>query len=235
MKKKLAVVLAGVAAFSLCFALVGCGGNTTSGDDGTTAMPEPAANLAPTEVDPGRVSTGDNTSDIWWLDGAVGTEGIYITHAGNDVGRSITWVDAEGNDVDSVFDCALTDDNHFVNAEGVTPEFDVVFYDNMMCYDYVTGNWYIRGNVDELMPLVAGKTFAREDGRWSVTFNEDGTIEDTYNGETITGTFEFLSPTVVELVYDGGSPDPETLYIVVEDDGTVYLDTGWEYMTEVTG
>lgn len=238
MRKWLAAAVSFAFASALCVALSGC----SSSDSGDVQEPEapteeaaaqPEAVIMPDEIDSGHVvdNAMDRTSDIWWKDGKEGSEGIYITDAANDAGRCVSWVDGSGKDVDSQFDCEISPDGHLVSVDGAEPACDIVFNDNLTCYDYVSGNWYIRGDADELNASLADLTFASESGSWTVTFNSDGTFDDDYDGEQATGTWEFITSANVRLVYDGGDLDDEILDAEFSDGQVVKLSNTWNSLS----
>lgn len=237
-----------ICAFALALGLCGCGGS----DDGANApsidepadaieVVEPAANVAPVDIDSGHVPLDayqaslpwydeGRTSDIWWKDGQEGIEGLFLTNAGNDAGKSVTWVDGDGNETASQFDLEVSDDGHLVSKEGADPAVDIVFNDPLTCYDAVSDAWYVRGDAAELAGLLEGLSLATEDGRWTVTFGEDGTFAEVYDEEEGTGTWEFISSCNVRLTYDNG-PAPETLDVVRDETGQVIeLSSSWNHL-----
>ena len=236
MKKKLALMM--VLVFALCCTLAGCSSNTNSDAEGGDAAVEekamePAANLFPEDVYSGYVVGNDGrTSDIWWKDGQEGTEGIYITDAGNDAGKCVTWVDASGKDVDSQFYCEVSPEGHLVSEEGREPAVDIVFNDDLTCYDYVADAWYIRGDADQLLQLLQGLTFSTDDGDWTITFNPDGTFTDVVSdGEEATGTYRFISSANVLLAYDDANIGEERLDLEMQDGEVVALSNTWNHLT----
>ena len=238
MKKRLALAVTLAFAGVLCFALLGCSSGESGADAGDAApaaeepAADPVANVSPDEIDPGHVvGNEDRTSDIWWKDGQAGTEGIYVTNAANDAGLAVTWVDADGKDLEMQFDCEISPDGHLMSVEGAEPACDIVFNDNLTCYDYVSGNWYIRGNADELNASLAGLTFTSDSGSWTVTFNADGTFDDDYDGEQATGTWEFITSANVLLVYDGGEIDDAVLDAEFSDGQVVALSNTWNSLS----
>ncbi|MBO4365971.1 MAG: hypothetical protein J5804_06750 [Eggerthellaceae bacterium] len=241
MKKKLALMVVFASVFALCFALMGCGSDAESGAESTGATAEetakePAANVFPEEIYSGYVVDNDGrTSDIWWKDGQEGTEGIYITDAGNEAGKCVTWVDGDGKDVDSQFYCEVSPEGHLVSEEGKEPELDIVFNDDLTCYDYVTDTWYIRGDADQLTSELAGLTFATDDDSWTITFNPDGTFTDVVsNGDEATGTYKFISSCNILLTYDDAGIGEEKLDLEMKDGQVEALSNTWNHLSVVS-
>lgn len=245
--------LATLCTLLLGLALVGCGkgsdtGKTDQSQTSTQAESapeeefiEPEATLSPADIDSGYVPEDAyhaaqpwndeyRTSDIWWKDGQEGTEGIFLTNAGNDAGKAVTWVDGDGYETDTQFEMTITEDNHLASKPGEEPAIDLVFNDHLTCFDSVSGTWYVRGDADELNALLAELSVTTEDGRWSIMFAEGGTFSDVYDDEESTGTWEFISSCNIRLTYDSGL-DPEVLDVVRNEDGQVIeLSNTWNQL-----
>lgn len=253
MKRFMTGVFAVACAGAMCMGLVACGGGSSSGSASASSASASASASAssasasassssasalnpdnlvdPATINPGWLDSGVRTSDVWFLNGDTSAEGIFFTNAANDAGLSYTKVDANDEETDSEFDLIITEDLHLRTAGTTAPKIDIVFDDDMNCYDYVTGNFYSRGDLQELTNMVAGKTFADPDRQIEMTFFEDGTYTETVKGESENGTWKVAASTVVEMTYDSDGYVEE--YRLTIDDGAVtqIMDSGWKYYT----
>ena len=155
MKRLITCIFAIACVSALCAGLVGCGSNgsssATSSASSSSASAsaassaaassdstsQPAANVDPATIDPG-------APDIWRLNGDASAEGIRFEKSSNEAGLSFIRVSASGEDGDGEFNLIITDEKHLRTPMGTAPKIDIVFTDENTCYDYVTGNWYIR-------------------------------------------------------------------------------------------
>ena len=149
MKRFVAVALAVACMAALCAGLVACGGGSggssssarassaSASSTASSGASQPAANVNPSAINPG-------APDIWRLDGNASAEGIRFEKSSNEAGLSFVRVSAAGEDGDGEFNLVITDEGHLRTPLGTAPKIDIVFTDDKTCYDYVTGNWYIR-------------------------------------------------------------------------------------------
>ena len=162
MKRLMIVALAVACSCALCAGMVGCGSGASSSaassasasatasasasaaaaSTGNAAQPQ--ANISPADINPSLVS-GEGSYDIWYLDGDKSAAGVRFAPEQNDAGLSFVRVDASGQDGDGEFNLVITDEKHLRTPLDTAPKIDIVFVDDMTCYDYVTGSWYIRG------------------------------------------------------------------------------------------
>ena len=228
MKRFITCILAVACAGALCVGLVGCGSGGSKGSDSassastsvsasasaTTSTSTKATSssstaktgeyLDPATINPGWLDDGVREYDVWYRDGDTSAEGIYFSYdESNEAGLSFTRVDANNQDGDSEFNLVITEDKHLRTPEGTAPKIDIVFDDEMNCYDYVKGEFYCRGDLKKLTSMVAGKSYKMDGDRdIVVTFNPDGTYVETVDGESETGTWKVAAATVVEMTYD---------------------------------
>lgn len=253
MKRIMTGVFAIVCAGALCVGLAGCGGGSKSASSAAASASASASASAaasssvasssaasadeyvdPATINPGWLDSDVRTSDVWFLNGDKSAGGIFFTNAANEAGLSYTKVDANDQDGDSEFNLVITEDKHLRTAGNTAPKIDIVFDDVMTCYDYVSGNFYIRGDLKELTSMMAGKTYkAEERDDVEMTFNEDGTYVETVKGKSETGTWKIAAATVVEMTYDSDGYVEE--YRMTIDNGTVprLMDSGWKYYSLV--
>lgn len=204
MSKIFCTIVTGASSLALALTLSACGGTdtgTTATTAETTAQVETAssteAEIDPSTVHPGYITDEDNiagTSDMWYAtDGA--KDALYLTHAGNDAGRTVTFVDADGGE-DSLWDLEVKD-GHLKNSEGASTDdraVDITFQDAFTCYDAATGTHYLRGmrTVADNDALFAGASFVldRDDpDKRRYDFADDGTVILTTDGKEIAGTW----------------------------------------------
>ncbi len=252
MKRFMMGVFAIACAAVLCVGLVACGGGSGSKSAASTSASSASASASastasasaissqsaasasdyvdPATINPGWLDSDVRTSDVWYLDGDPSAGGIFFTNAANEAGLSFTRVDANDQDGDSEFNLIITEDKHLRTPMGTAPKIDIVFDDVMNCYDYVSGNFYCRGDLKELTSMVAGKTYVMEgrDGV-EVTFNPDGTYTETVDGKSESGTWKVAAATVVEMTYDSDGYVEE--YRLTIENGAVprIMDSGWKY------
>ena len=114
--------------------------------------------------------------------------------------------------------------------EGTAPKIDIVFDDEMNCYDYVSGDFYCRGDMKKLTNMVAGKTYKMDSDRdIEVTFNPDGSYIETVDGESETGTWKVAAATVVEMTYDSDGYVEEYRLTIEGDSVPEIMDSHWKY------
>lgn len=244
MKRLMTGVFAVACAGALCVGLVACGGGSSSASGSASAAsssasapasasaPSASADelLDPATINPGWLDSDVRTSDVWFLNGDTSAEGIFFTNAANEAGLSFTRVDADDHDGDSEFNLVITADKHLRTPEGTAPKIDIVFDDEMTCFDYVTGNFYIRGDLKELQAAVSGNTYVMEDrDDVEVTFNPDGSYVETVKGESETGTWKVAAATVVEMTYDSDGYVEEYRLTLEGGKATRLMDSGWKY------
>lgn len=251
MKRIMTGILAIACAGALSVGLAACGGGSSSGAASSSAASSASSASAsasvsasaasssaasadeyvdPATINPGWLDSDVRTSDVWFLNGDPSAGGIFFTNAANEAGLSYTKVDANDQEGDSEFNLVITEDKHLRTAGNTAPKIDIVFDDVMTCYDYVSGNFYIRGDLKELTSMMAGKTYKAEDrDDIEMTFNEDGTYVETVKGKSETGTWKVAAATVVEMTYDSDGYVEE--YRMTIDNGAVprIMDGGWKY------
>ena len=258
MKRFMTGVFAVACAGALCVGLVACGGGSSSAGSSAASASSASASASasasesasasasssaasssaasadeyvdPATINPGWLDSDVRTSDTWYLDGDPTAGGIYFTNAANDAGLSYTKVDANDQDGDSEFNLVITEDKHLRTPEGTAPKIDIVFDDVMNCYDYVSGNFYSRGDLNELKAAVAGNTYVAEDGSGAeIVVNEDGTFVLSWKGKTDPGTWEIAASTVVEMTYDSDNYTEEYRMTIEDGVATRIMDGGWQY------
>ena len=251
MKRFITCIFVIVCAGALCVGLVGCGsgGSASKGSSAsasTSASASAAASSAsasaasssaaaseyldPATINPGWLDSDVRTSDVWYRDGDTSAEGIYFTHANNEAGLSFMRVDANDQDGDGEFNLVITEDKHLRTPEGTAPKIDIVFDDEMNCYDYVSGDFYCRGDLKKLTNMVAGKTYKMDSDRdIEVTFNPDGSYIETVDGESETGTWKVAAATVVEMTYDSDGYVEEYRLTIEGDSVPEIMDSHWKY------
>lgn len=223
MKKVLALltVITMLLSFAACGKKSDDTSKTTVATEQTTqlALPDPAANVNPEEMDWGwneykEEKFKDETSDIWYpaTVGKNDTDYMFFRN-----GHSVYCV-IGGEEKSSGW--ILSDDNHMV----VDPEysefnFDIVFMDNFTLYDYVTKTYYTRGDQNEYNKLFIGKTFTckTDEGR-SMLLKEDGTATYYYRGEPEECTWEVLAQRLLRLKFADYDND---YYVFYKEDGSV--------------
>ncbi len=237
--------MAGTAALVLACTLAACGGNAGGGETGAASDSTPAAEEAVVshdpEVEPALVNPGwlkgDNTSDIWWPNGEEGSgEGVYFTNAANDAGMDVTFVDAAGEDLDSVWYLEVAD-GHLVtlaDAPEDKREVDFTFQGNFTCYEAVSDTVYIRGDrsQEEYDALLAGKVFVEDPDNPSdfmVRFEEGGVaIQEQEGYDPLEGTWQVVTTNVVVCHFKTESSEWDTEYRfeLGADDSIAELDSG---------
>ena len=170
------------------------------------------------------------TSDVWFLNGDPTAGGIFFTNAANEAGLSYTKVDANDEETDSEFNLIITEDKHLRTAGNTAPKIDIVFDDVMTCYDYVNGNFYVRGDSKELTAALAGNAYMADDGSGAeYLLNEDGTFTFTWKNKSEGGTWKVAASTVVELTYDSDNYTEEFRMTIEDGVATRIMDSGWQY------
>ena len=183
------------------------------------ALPDPAANVNPEDMDWGwndyaEEKFENETSDIWYPAEIGKNDADYMYfHNGHSVykvsggeEKSAGWV--------------LSDDNHMIaDPEYSEFEFDIVFMDNFTLYDYVTKTYYTRGDQSEYGKKFIGATFTcKTDSERSMLLREDGTAEYTYRGEGEECTWEVIAQRIIRLKFADYDDD---YYIFYDANGEV--------------
>lgn len=221
MKKVFALLLS----LTVLCSLTACG--RSGGDNPTTtpeavtqkALPEPAANRDPEELDWGwRDSDTDvlpsGTSDMWYPSekGENTTDFIYFTN-----GHSITKYTG-GEEKRSSWQ--KDDQLHMkVDPEFSEFDFDIVFMDDFTLYDYVTKTYYTRGDQVEYRKLYEGKKFApKDDDSRAIEFKTGGDADYYYRGEPEPCKWEVIAQKLIMISHKDYS---DNYYIYFNDDGSV--------------
>lgn len=211
MKKHLVVFLSLII---LVLSFSGCNNEQAKQENGEPAKtrPEPVAQIAPDDIDPGRQKNSIYTSDLWYPDKK---DGSYFYLQKSD-GLSITFVN---DDEKETYACSVTDDNHLVAEE--KDICDIVFYDAFNCYDYVKNEWYARGNVEKIKSEFSGKTLTNVSDNENVyIFGDDGVVTEKYKGTEYTGTWTQVTETVIVITF-GNDDFYYTFDIDMDSDGNV--------------
>ena len=195
MKRILAIILVLCTIFCLC----ACGKDKEQGAQPAqqSAGGEVAANVNPTFVDWGNRRGEENSADPWYPDGKIGEEFIYFGIGESSSG--IVCYRENAGELVSQTPCALTEDLHLV-AEGEGEDFDIIFPGEFHAYDTKAGKWYIRANEEFLLSMFSGKSFAEKtDSNNTLSFNEDGTCVEVYQGTEYSGTWKLINATTIRF------------------------------------
>lgn len=198
MKRRLAITLILCTLLCLC----ACGkdkGQAAQSAQGVQqgASGEIAANANPTFIDWGSRRGEENSADPWYPDGKIGDEFIYFGIGESSSG--IVCFREKAGELVSQTPCSLTDDLHLV-AEGEGEDFDIIFPGEFHAYDTKAEKWYIRANYDFLVGMFSGKSFAEKgDSSNTLTFNEDGSCVEVYQGTEYSGTWKLINATTVRF------------------------------------
>jgi len=196
MKRTLAIILVLCTLFCLC----ACGKdkdtqaaqNMQQGASG-----EIAANVNPTFINWGNRRGEENSADPWYPDGKIGDEFIYFGIGESSSG--IVCFREKAGELVAQTPCSLTDDLHLV-AEAEGEDFDIIFPGEFHAYDLKTEKWYIRANYDFLLGMFSGKTFAEKtDSGNTLSFGEDGSCTEMYQGTEYSGTWKLINATTVRF------------------------------------
>ncbi len=233
-------LMVGAASMALALSLGACGGGEPSIDEPSdgpvagVASVSHEAKQAPDIIEPGWLE-GDNTSDMWWPTDPTNPEALYFTHAANDAGMDVTFVDEEGGE-DSVWDLEVVDDHLVTLADAPQDkrQVDITFQDNFTCYDAVSDTVYVRGDRSqaEYDALLVGTAFVEDPNDpegFMVTFEEDGVSVQRQSGyDPLEGTWQVVSTNVVRCHYATGGSEWDTDYRfkVGADDTIAELDDG---------
>lgn len=225
MKKLFSVMIA----LALLISLAACGAPSNVDPDATTSsnpeannlsLPDPAANVDPDNMDWGWHDYDENlpsgTSDMWYPieKGDSSNEYLYFMN-GRGIHKGI------GED-ESSSSWTVTDDLHIVvdpeYAEYSEFDYDIVFMDNFILFDYVSGKYYSRGDQEKYNALYSGKTFTHDENRY-IEFHDDGSATYFYNGEGENCEWEVLAQKIAVLKYSDGYVG--NYYTFFNDDGSV--------------
>lgn len=77
------------------------------------------------------------------------------------------------------------ENGHIVTTSADDPAMDIVFIDNMTCYDLVNDQWYMSADYDQALASLTATTFCNTDGgmTWDITFYEDGSYYWRYGAD----------------------------------------------------
>ena len=194
MKKILALLLAVI----VVFGLAACGKkNEAQPAQQEINYSEPAANVNPAFLDWGNRREVENSADPWYPDGKIGEEYICFAYGESSSGILCTYM-KDGAAVYTTA-CSQTDKMHLVSEDG-NADIDLIFPSEFHAYDLNTQKWYIRANPDFMKSLFAGKSFAeKNDGSNTLSFSEDGTMTEMYQGVEYTGTWKIINATTVRF------------------------------------
>ena len=139
--------------------------------------------LDPTEIKWGYEAAGSDDTQHWYCNGDRSLTS-YIFFDGDYVTK-VEGAQREQYDVDIV-------NRHMVDWDTKGQAFDFVFTDMFTCYDYVSGLWFMRMDVNSVMQSLTSARFVCEAGeQWNIKFNSDYTFDYEYDGEDITGNWWF--------------------------------------------
>ena len=192
MKKLISIIMC----ICLLAGLAACGGDKYLMD---FSKLEPAANVKISDIDAGLIRDADKTSDNWYANGKEGGAYMYLADSTSPSGFECCMVDANGNET---FYSCKNENEHLINDEDGL-NVDIVFYDALNAYDYVSETWYSRGSVKKMESYVAGKRFVDEKNGIAVVFNEDGTVVETTNDVEYKGKWYVANSTQIFEDLDG--------------------------------
>ena len=196
MKKLISIIMC----ICLLAGLAACGGDKYSMD---FSKLEPAANVKISDIDAGLIRDADKTSDNWYANGKEGGAYMYVVDSTAPAGLSCCIVDENGNETE-YYSCENENEHLVYNKDGLN--LDIVFYDALTAYDYVSETWYSRGSVKKMESYISGKKFVDADNTIIIVFNEDGTVVETSDGEEYTGTWYVANSTQIFEDIDGYGP-----------------------------
>ena len=223
--KQLAVI---VSAGILALSLAACNGETSgSGEakteetetsdaaaDESAAEPDAEDILDPQEMKWGYQEPGSSNNDYqyWYANGDKTLTQFLIFDD-----DYLTLVDGAARESVDM----KTENGHMVDLETQGEAFDFVFTDVFTCYDYVSGQWYMRADYETVTRSLAASTFVCEAGsQWSIDFGEDNTLYYHNDGEEQTGTWWFENANTVCFQMDETSGGYSGWYRISYEDGS---------------
>lgn len=197
---------------------------------------EPAANSDPTYMTWGTQvdENGNLLSDVWYLlteNGYDANSYLYFVPTEfsiSSAGASVYIVD-QGQELAAGEICVLTDDLHMVPDAYGTIGFDFVMCDPYNIYDYSTGFWYSRGDYQAICNEFINRTYNYEGYDEGITFYEDGTYCEVYEGVEYYGIWWVSANAEIRWMQDGAT-DPTYAYIYFTEDGHVECIGGSGYL-----
>ncbi|MBE6824954.1 MAG: hypothetical protein E7513_06375 [Ruminococcaceae bacterium] len=195
MKKIFAIMLSLLMVF--CFA--GCDKNADTDMQASTES-GPSTTIDPCTIDWGYYAQED-VSDRWYQTDTDDVIYIYFTQSNS--GNVCTYHLVQSGVVVESTDCVLSGENHLIPVDESAMTLDLVFQDAFTVFDYVSGNWYSRGDQVELTNQFVGKTYTEEsDNTNTIVFNEDYTCTETFEGIAYPGTFEITAKKTLRCVFE---------------------------------
>lgn len=158
--------------------------------------------------------------DSWFLGGNAEKESFTV-QTDADGNTYISFFDA-GTDIssgESSADCSFTvSDMHMVNAPGSEREFDLVFTDPFTSFDFVSGEYYLRGDYVALFRSLTSGAFrntSEEDEH--ISFFLDGTSEIRTKDGSRSGTWRVADAHSMVFRGSGTSSDVRFFYSYSQD------------------
>lgn len=171
----------------------------------------------PAEIKWGYEATGSDDTQHWYCNGDRSLTS-YLFFDGDYVTK-VEGEQREQYDVDIV-------NRHMVDWDTKGQVFDFVFTDMFTCYDYVSGLWFMRMDVDAVMQSLTSARFVCEAGeQWNIKFNNDYTFDYEFDGENITGNWWFDNARTISYHMDKWDEN-ESAWFTME-----YEDGGWEVVS----
>lgn len=196
---------------------------TTVAEENTVlALPDPAANVDPEEMEWGwneytEEKLADETSDMWYPAGVKKNDTNYIFFNNGHAIYKIT----DGEEKNSAW---VNEDGHVIPDPEVFDaetafEFDIVFIDNFTLYDYISETYYLRGDLESYLKLFEGKKFTcvTDEGR-AIEFKADGIADFYYRGEPEECKWEITAQRIIELKF---ADYDSNYYVFFNENGTV--------------
>lgn len=184
---------------------------------------EPAANVNPATLNIGQSFNGVHSGDEWYANGVRGDNYIYFEAADNST-VGYAYVKVEAGEIVKTVVCAMTDDNHLVDAEAAEGEsgIDLVFVDEFKAYDYKNDTWYVRGDPAVISQLFVGRQLAEQSNPTNtLILNADGTGVEKFNDTEFALTWSMTGATT--LKFNDGSYDFALEIVVDENNAFVSL------------
>ncbi len=207
MKRIFALLL--LAFMLMCF--TGCKEN--SGDSPDTS------NAPEVTIDPVNIDWGFDEEkleyDRWYLQNSDDVTYIFFSDDEADLDKNsiCNYFFVKSGVVSEAVPLKLTDNNHLTGSNGEL-SVDLVFKDSFNAYDYNSGSYYSRGNIDDYNSYFAGKVYKTENSKDTIAFNSDFSCTKTDSKKEFSGTWEVVSKHGLKCSF----PEDESVFNITYND-----------------
>lgn len=183
----------------------------------------PAESAPEVTIDPKTIDWGFDSDkleyDRWYLQNSDDVTYIFFSDDESDLKENsiCNYFFVKSGVVSEAVPLTLTDDNHLKGSNGEL-SVDLVFEDSFNAYDYNSGSYYSRGNIEDYNSYFADRVYTTEDEKGTITFNGDFSCTKTDSENEVSGTWAVVSKRTLKCTFSNEEVVEEFLFDITYND-----------------